>query len=108
MGRVTDHLVSLIKKQVQDHGIVVWSDPERSYVDLAKGLDLPGATVVAFDRSFFALRELLEPQFEFVGVDGRPRAEAGSPPKLLVYVPKDRDKTKFALIEAEAAGSVVY
>src|SRR5690349_8595206 len=81
MGKVTDHLVSLIKKQVQDHGVVVWYDPERAYINFAPTLDLPGTTVVAFTRAFFALRELIEPHLEFVRSDGRPRAEAGSPPK---------------------------
>jgi hypothetical protein len=108
MGRVTDHLVSLIRKQVQDHGVVVWYDPEQSYIDLARALDLPGTTIAVFNRSFFALRDVIEPHLEFVGADGRPRLEAAAPPKVLVYVAKNRDETNFALIEAEAAGSVLY
>ena len=31
MGKVTEHLVSLITKQVEDKGIVVWYDPEKAY-----------------------------------------------------------------------------
>ena len=34
MGKVTEELVALITKQIQDHGIVVWYDPERVYGDV--------------------------------------------------------------------------
>lgn len=30
MGKVTDHLLNLIAKQVDDKGIIVWYDPERA------------------------------------------------------------------------------
>jgi hypothetical protein len=30
-GFVTEHRVSLIAKQVEDHGLVVWYDPEGQY-----------------------------------------------------------------------------
>jgi hypothetical protein len=108
LGRVTNHLVSLLKKQVYEHGIVVWYDPERAYANVARSLDLPGTTTILFDRSFFALREGLEPHLEFIGPDGRPRTDAAVPPKLLVYVQRNREETAFALIEVETAGSVVY
>ena len=31
MGKVTGYLLSVITKQVEDKGIVVWYDPERVY-----------------------------------------------------------------------------
>ena len=54
MGVVTDHLVSLISKQVDDHALVVWYDPEGHYRDVATGLTLPKTTVARYEESFFA------------------------------------------------------
>ena len=34
-GVVSEHLVSLLAKQVEDRGLVVWYDPERAYAHLA-------------------------------------------------------------------------
>jgi hypothetical protein len=44
-GIVTEHLHSLITKQAEDHRLVIWSDPERHYRDVAEDLDLPETTV---------------------------------------------------------------
>lgn len=107
MGKVTDHLLSLVQKQVEDRGIVVWYDPDLAYGDVATNLSLPGVAVLRFEGSFFALREQLEPFLEFVDETGRPKADAGVPPRVLVYVPCARRDTHFALIEAESAGVVI-
>lgn len=107
MGRVTDHLVSLINRQVHENGIVVWYDPDRVYAGVAQSLSLPGAEVLRFQASFFELREGIEPFLEFVGPDGRLRADAALPPRLVVYVPMEHCETRYALIEAEAAGAVM-
>lgn len=110
MGRVTDHLISLVAKQVRDHGIVVWYDPEGAYAELAQGPGLPGlpdVPLLRFEDSFFELRERLEPFLEFVGPDRRPRGNAATPPIVLVYVPRERRETRYAPIEAESLGVVV-
>jgi hypothetical protein len=36
MGIVTEHLISLIAKQVEDRRLVVWYDPERAYTQAAR------------------------------------------------------------------------
>ena len=41
MGKVTEELVALITKQIQDHGIVVWYDPEHTYGDVIDQLHAP-------------------------------------------------------------------
>ena len=64
MGKVTEELVMLITKQVQDHGIVVWYDPEQAYSDVVDQLHLPETTVLRYQDSFFALRHRLEPFLE--------------------------------------------
>jgi hypothetical protein len=107
VGRVTDHLLSLIQKQVEDRGIVVWYDPDRAYGDVAPSLSLPDVAVLRFEGSFFALREQLEPFLEFVDEAVRPKTDTGVPPRVLIYVPAARRDTHFALIEAESAGVVM-
>ena len=34
MGKITEELITLLAKQIQDHGIVVWYDPEQAYGDV--------------------------------------------------------------------------
>ena len=45
MGIVTEALVQLIAKQVDDKGLVVWYDPEQAYGAVAAELQLPNTTV---------------------------------------------------------------
>jgi hypothetical protein len=107
MGKITDELVALIMKQLQDRGIVVWHDPEHAYADVVSQLDQSETTVLRYERSFFDLRHRLEPLLEFLDEDGRFQANLETPPRLLLYVPVDRTKTQHALIEAEAAWVVI-
>ncbi len=107
MGKVTEELIKLITKQVQDHGIVVWYDPERVYTDLVSRLEMPETTILQFEGSFFELRHRMEPFLEFVDENGQFHTDVGIPPRLLVYVPRDHVTTQHALIEAESAGVVI-
>lgn len=107
MGKVTEELVVLITKQLQDHGIVVWYDPDLAYGDVVNQLYLPETSVLRYQGSFFELRHRLEPFLEFVDEDGKVHPHIETPPRLLLYVPVDRTKTQHALIEAEAAGAVM-
>jgi hypothetical protein len=107
MGKLTDELLTLISKQIQDHGIVIWYDPEGAYGDVVATLDLPAAQVLRFESSFFELRSRLEPLLEFVAEDGSFQPDLATPPRVLVYVPRDRAATEAALVEAEAAGVVM-
>ena len=70
MGKVTEELVTLITKQIQDHGLVVWYDPEQAYGDIVDQLHLPETTLLRYQGSFFALRRHLEPFLECVDEDG--------------------------------------
>jgi hypothetical protein len=107
MGKVTEELVALITKQIQDHGIVVWYDPECAYGDVVDQMHLPETTVLRYQGSVFALRHRLEAFLEFVDDDGRVHTNIETPPRVLLYVPLDRTNTQHALIEAEAAGVVM-
>lgn len=96
MAVVTEHLVQLIAKQVDDKGLVVWYDPEQSYVAAAAELKLPKTTVARFDGSFLKLRK----EIDHLMNDGQP-------PRLVIYVPIEREKTHSALIELDFAGAIM-
>ncbi len=93
MGIVTDYLRSLIAKQVDTNGLVVWYDPEGNYRDIPSNLAIPHTTVARYDGSFFALRHQIEPLLE-----------GSEPPRLVLYIPLDPAETHNALVEVEAAG----
>ncbi len=95
-GIVTEHLLSLIARQVEDHRLVVWYDPEGHYGELTGHLDIPEATVARYDGSFFALRHTIDRLLEGL-----------VPPRLLVYVPLDPADARNALVELEVAGVVM-
>lgn len=96
MAVVTEHLEQLIAKQVDDKGLVVWYDPEQAYGSAAVELTLPNTTVARYDGSFLKLRK----EIDHLMNDGQP-------PRLVVYVPIEREKTHAALIELDAAGVVM-
>src|SRR5436190_2229498 len=96
MAIVTDHLIQLIAKQVDDRGLVVWYDPEKAYQQVAAGLQLPKTTVTLYEGSFFKLRH---------EIDSLMNHE--QPPRLVVYVPVTQIDAHDALIELEKAGVVM-
>lgn len=97
-GLVTEYLLGLVRKQVEDHGLVVWYDPDGVYADAVEALDLPDTTVLRYEGSFFELRWR---------IDQKGLMDGEEPPRLVVYVPLAQDKTHHALIELEVAGVVM-
>ncbi len=93
---VTEYLFQLIAKQVKDHQLVVWYDPEHAYVEVATTLSLPKTMVVRYNGSFFQLRR----EIDHLMNDQQP-------PRLVVYVPTERAQTHHALVELEAAGIIM-
>lgn len=96
MGIVSEHLVSLIAKQVEENSLVVWYDPGTNYQAVAKRLDIPGTTIARYDGSFLKLRREIDPLLNDL-----------EPPKLVVYVPVEQADTYHALVELEEAGVVM-
>jgi hypothetical protein len=96
MAVVTEHLVELIAKQVDEKGLVVWYDPEQAYGTAAAELTLPKTTVARYDGSFLKLRKGIDHLLNDVQA-----------PRLVVYVPIDREKTHSALIELDCAGVIM-
>ncbi|MDL1971050.1 MAG: PglZ domain-containing protein [Candidatus Desulfofervidaceae bacterium] len=107
MGKVTDELIALLEKQIQDHGIVVWYDPEGHYTKLIENLKLPDTKILKYKGSFFELRYLMEPFLEFVDENGNISEHPEIPPRLLIYVPLSRCDTEYALIETESYGVIM-
>ncbi len=107
MTKLSDRIRHMIARQVKERGIVVWYDPEEAYARLIQDLVLPETSVLQYVDSFFRLRHELEPQLEFVTPEGKPKDGCGVAPNVVVYVPKERGKTSFALSEAETAGVVI-
>jgi len=96
MPAVTESLIQLIAKQVDEKGLVVWYDPEQAYGAAAAELSLPNTTVARYDGSFFKLRKEIDDLLN-----------EGQPPRLVVYVPIERTETNSALIELDCAGVVM-
>ena len=96
MPVVTEYLVQLIAKQVDDKGLVVWYDPEQAYGQAAGELTVPNTTIVRYEGSFFKLRR---------GIDHL--LNDSQPPRLVVYVPLERTETNSALIELDCAGAIM-
>ncbi len=102
---VTQHLLDLLDKQVQDHGLVVWYDPERAYEEAFRRLEqrttdngqpTTDKRTIRYDGSFLKLRREIDPLLNDL-----------QPPRLVVYVPMDQASTDHALVELEAAGVVM-
>ena len=55
----SEHLHNLIRKQVDDKGVVVWYDPEGTYSEAVLQLELPGTTVLHYEGSFVQLRSFV-------------------------------------------------
>ncbi len=98
MKKVSGYLVSLIAKQVDDNGVVVWYDPDCAYSGIAEALELPNTTVCRYDESLVRLR------WE---IDQKKLLDGEEAPRLVVYVPMSQDAAQHALIELEAMGVVM-
>lgn len=93
---MTEHLIQLIAKQVDDKGLIVWYDPEQAYGAVAAELSLPNTAVARYDGSFLKLRN----EIDYFLNDGQP-------PRLVVYVPLECTNTHSALIELDCAGVIM-
>src|SRR5687767_11004065 len=95
MAVVTEYLEQLIAKQVNEKGLVVWYDPEDAYGSAAAELTIPNTTVVRYDGSFLKLRNEIDHLLN-----------EAQPPRLVVYIPIEREKTDNAVIELDCAGVI--
>ena len=96
MGYVMDEIENLISQQLQEHGLILWFDPERFYEKAVPGLTIQGCKTLIFDGSYYALRAATEPLIR------GPEA-----PRLLIYLPLMYEDAKSPLAELLAFGKVV-
>lgn len=96
MPVVTEALIQLIAKQVNEKNLVVWYDPEQAYSKVAAELSIPKTIIARYDGSFLRLRREVDHL-----LDGN------EPPRLVVYVPMERTETDNALIELDCAGVIM-
>lgn len=97
-GIVTEYLIGLIAKQVNDNGLVVWYDPDGAYGSALPALNLPDTEVIRYKDSFIQLRWEIDQKHLMDGEEA---------PRMVVYVPMDQDQTHNALIELEGAGVIM-
>ncbi len=94
MGIVTDEVKALVRRQVQEHGVVVWFDPDRYYAGTPATFG-DDVHVLCYEDSFLKLRR---------AVDDLHLLDGETPSKLLVYVPLDQATTHDALVELTSVG----
>jgi len=96
VGVVTQHLYELIAKQVDDHRLIVWYDPDQVYSAVVDEFELPNTIVACYNGSFFQLRH---------DIDSLMNRE--QPPRLVVRIPENRGSIHHVLIALEAAGAII-
>jgi len=60
-GKVTAVLAGILRRAVEDRGIVVWYDPEGAYRNSLSVLAVEGAELLVADEGFFRLRQQMNP-----------------------------------------------
>jgi len=93
---VKNYIEKLIKKQIEEHGIVVWYDPDGCYRSMINEIDWVDVPLIKYEGSYYDVRFKAEQYF-----DGITRN------KLLIYLNTKRDTNIFPLIELEKAGCVI-
>ncbi len=101
MSKVTDYLRRAIKKQIDEHGVVVLYDGAEHYTVHIDQLAPTGVPIFRYEGSFHKLRYQLEPLID-LNFDAM-----GDVPRLFVYVPLHRQDTGHALIEIDCCGVVM-
>ena len=93
---IKNYLEKLIKKQIDENGIVVWYDPEDYYKSMLSEIDWGTVPIIKYEDSYYDVRFKAEKYFEKI-----------ERCKVLIYSNIKRDTNLFPLIELEKAGCVV-
>jgi hypothetical protein len=96
MGVIVEELRRLLERQLNEHQIVLWFDPERHYETALEELGVAGATLLRYTDSFYRLRHEAEPLLRQT-----------DKPRLLVYVPVDYDGARGPLAELFTFGETL-
>src|SRR2546430_2333130 len=93
MGIVSETVRERVRAAVNQHGVVVWFDPERRFAGMMEHFTLPECQIYHYTDSFFALRHSVDPMLN-----------DELPPHIVIYVPLAEAGTHNALIELISAG----
>lgn len=93
---IKNYIEQLIKKQVEEHGVVVWYDPDSCYGSMVSEINWTNVPLIKYEDSYYDVRFKVEQYFE--GIDRH---------KMLIYLNTKRDTNNFPLIELEKAGCVI-
>lgn len=93
---IKNYIEQLIKKQVEERGIVVWYDPDGYYKSMINEINWTNVPLIKHEGSYYDVRFKAEQYF-----DGITRN------KILIYLNTKRDTNNFPLIELEKAGCVI-
>src|ERR1019366_7853476 len=96
MGVILDELRQVLTKHIQDHGLVLWFDPDRNYEAVLDQLQIPGCQLLVYDGSYYALRAAAEALIRNV-----------EPPRLLLYLALEYDDAYLPLSELLTFGETV-
>lgn len=99
MGIVTEYLIGMIKRQLDERRLVVWFDPDKHYFEVFQNLSIPDVQTFAYKDSFFKLRKEYDSLLNDLSLD--------APPKMVVYVPLKESDTHHALAELTASGIIL-
>src|SRR5262249_6631243 len=95
-GKVTEALVTRIRRQVDEHQLLLWLDPDRHYADIPALLAEDGIPVATYQDSVFELRH---------GIEAVLAGWERSP--LVVYVPLPEAEVIGPLAELAAAAVIL-
>jgi hypothetical protein len=95
MGVVTDYIVKLVQKNLDEYCIVIWYDPKEHYSSLINKFQSI-VTVLEYQGSYIQIRYELEPYLDSKEMK-----------KVLVYIPQEQDELASPVIEAEYYGTVI-
>jgi hypothetical protein len=96
MGPITNYLKETIEKQVNDKGLVIWFDPDGFYKEFVSQLKINDCEVVIHSDGYYKLR-----------YDIREKMKLEKPPRMVIYLQIDQEKTENALIEFTTFGTVL-
>ena len=92
---IKDAVISIINNNLEEHGIVIWYDPDEIYKDIVNKINFEEISIIIFDGSYYDVRFKAEEYFD--GLDKN---------NLLIYINKERDVKNYPLVELEAPGCV--
>lgn len=100
LGKVSNFVKGFVQRRIDEHGIVVWYDPERYYEALLKE-DWGEVCILRFEGSFLKVRWEVDRLWER---DASSEQISEQLPRVLIYLPCRREETAHALVELETAG----